>query len=69
MVGYNPAAEYRLIDMHSSMKLNRVDIVVYWKDSFGNIYPFELQSGCSANAKLMFRGKALIQQRRLIIFI
>ncbi|MFM7984619.1 MAG: hypothetical protein ACKPKO_35370, partial [Candidatus Fonsibacter sp.] len=57
MVVYIPAAEYRLIDMHSSMNLNRVDIVVYWKDSFGNNHPFELQPGCSANVKLMFRRK------------
>jgi len=57
MVVYNPAAEYRLIDMHSSMNLNRVDIVVYWKDSCGNTHPCELQPGCSANVKLMFRRK------------
>ena len=44
MVVYNPAAEYRLI-------------VVYWKDTFGNIHPFELQPSCSANVKLMFRRK------------
>ena len=51
------AAEYRRIDMHSCMNLNRVDIVVYWKDTFGNIHPFELHPGCSANVKLMFRRK------------
>ena len=55
MVVYNPAAEYRLIDMHSGMNLNRVDIVVHWKDTFGNIHPFELHPGCAANVKLMFR--------------
>ncbi|MFM7988328.1 MAG: hypothetical protein ACKPKO_54355, partial [Candidatus Fonsibacter sp.] len=37
----NPSAEYRLIDMHSAMNLNRIDIIVYWKDTFGNIHPFE----------------------------
>ncbi|MFM7986978.1 MAG: phage major capsid domain-containing protein, partial [Candidatus Fonsibacter sp.] len=41
------------------MNLNRVDIVVYWKDTFGNIHPFELHPGCSANVKLMFRRKDL----------
>jgi len=29
MVVYNPGAEYRLIDMHSCMNLNKVDIIVY----------------------------------------
>ena len=54
-VVYNPAAEYRLIDMCSSMNLNRIDIIVYWKDTFGNIHPFELHPGCSANVKILFR--------------
>ncbi|MFM7988563.1 MAG: phage minor capsid protein, partial [Candidatus Fonsibacter sp.] len=31
MVVYNPSAEYRLVDMHSVMNLNRIDIIVYWK--------------------------------------
>ena len=57
MVVYNPAAEYRIIDMHSCMNLNKVDVVVRWKDSFGNIHPFELHLGCSENVKLMFRRK------------
>ena len=57
MLVYNPGAEYRLIDMHSCMNMNKVDIIVYWKDTFGNIHPFELQPGCSANVKLMFRRK------------
>ena len=57
MVVYNPAAEYRLIDMHSSMNLNRIDIIVYWKDTFGNIHPFELHPGCATNVKLVIRRK------------
>jgi hypothetical protein len=39
------------------MNLNRVDIIVYWKDKFGNIHPFELSPGNSASVKLMFRRK------------
>ncbi|MFM7981926.1 MAG: phage minor capsid protein, partial [Candidatus Fonsibacter sp.] len=42
MIIYNPSAEYRLVDMNSYMHLNRVDIIVYWKDTFGNIHMFEL---------------------------
>ena len=57
MVVYNPAAEYRLLDMHSSMSLNRIDIIVYWKDTFGNIHRFELHPGCSTKLKLLFRRK------------
>ncbi len=57
MVEYNPGAEYRLIDMNSTMNLNRIDIIVYWKDRHGTLHPFNLQPGCSASVKLMFRRK------------
>ena len=57
MVVYNPSAEYRLIDMNSCMNLNRVDIIVYWKDNSGNLHPFELNPGNAASAKIMFRRK------------
>jgi len=43
MVEYNPGAEYRLIDMNSTTNLDRLDIIVYWKDRFGGLHPFELQ--------------------------
>ena len=51
----NPAAEYRLIDMHSSMNMKRIDIIVYWKDTFGKNHPFELHPGCAANVELLVR--------------
>jgi len=57
MVEYNPGAEYRLIDMNSTTNLSRLDIIVYWKDRFGGLHPFELQPGCAASIKLMFRRK------------
>jgi hypothetical protein len=57
MVEYNPGAEYRLIDMNSTTNLNRIDIIVYWKDRAGNLYPFQLQPGCAASVKIMFRRK------------
>ncbi len=57
MVEYNPGAEYRLIDMNSTMNMNRIDIIVYWKGRDGVLHPFQLQPGCSASVKLMFRRK------------
>ena len=57
MVEYNPGAEYRLIDMNSTTNLNRIDIIVYWKDRFGGIHPFQMQPGCAASVKIMFRRK------------
>jgi hypothetical protein len=57
MVEYNPGAEYRLIDMNSTTNLNRLDIIVYWKDRSGGLHPFQLQPGCAASVKIMFRRK------------
>ena len=57
MVEYNPGAEYRLIDMNSTTNLNRLDVIVYWKDRFGGLRPFELQPRCAASMKLVFRRK------------
>ena len=57
MVVYNRATEYRLRGKRSSMNLNRIDVIVYWKDTLGNIHPFELHPGCSANVKLLFKRK------------
>jgi len=54
-VEYNPGAEYRLIDMNSTTNLNRIDILVYWRNRRCGIYPFQLQPGCAASAKIMFR--------------
>ena len=57
IIVYNPSAEYRLIDMHTSMNLNRVDISVFWKTHFGEYIPLRLQPGCAAHIKLLFRHK------------
>ena len=59
MLVYNPAAEYRVIDMRSSMNLNKIDIIVFWKDTFGKLHPFELHPGGAANVKILFRRKDL----------
>lgn len=57
MVEYTPQAEYRLIEMNSTTNLSRIDIIVYWKDRAGGLHPFQLQPGCAASVKIMFRRK------------
>jgi hypothetical protein len=57
IIEYVPQSEYRLLDMNSSMNMNRVDVHVYWKDQFGTLHPLLLRPGCSAHVKLMFRRK------------
>ena len=54
MIVYNPSTEYRLTDKNSTTELNRVAIIVYWEDTFGNVHPFELHPGRSASVNLLF---------------
>lgn len=56
-ITYIPKGEYRLIDMFSSYNLNKIDLIVYWKDIFGNLNQLFLQPGSNANVKLLFRKK------------
>lgn len=55
---YIPNPEYRLIDLFGNSPLNQLDIICYWKDRFGNIYPLYLSPGMSANIKIMFRNRS-----------
>ena len=57
IIVYNPSSEYRLMDMHSSLNLNRIDTSVFWKTQYGDSIPLRLQPGCAAHIKLMFRHK------------
>ena len=56
-VFYNPSAEYRLVDLLGNTPFSNISIQVYWKDSFANLHPFFLNSGCNANIKILFRRK------------
>ena len=56
-VFYNPSAEYRLVDLLGNTPFSNISIQVFWKDSFANLHPFFLNSGCNANIKILFRRK------------
>ena len=56
-VSYSPSGEYRLIDLQSNQPINSIEISVYWKDQYGTLHPFTLESGCFSSLKLLFRKK------------
>ena len=51
---YAPSAEYRLLDLHQSFNLNRIDILCFWKTHFGEFIPIRLSPGNAAHLKIMF---------------
>lgn len=56
-IEYTPSGEYRLLDMFGSSPLSAIELSCFWKDQFGGLHPFKLNSGCSATIKIMFRRK------------
>jgi hypothetical protein len=48
---------YRLIDLHSDQSIDSIDISVFWKDIYGNMYPFQLPNMSSCFIKLLFLRK------------
>ena len=57
-ITYTPNGEYRMTDLYGDREINGIQLSVFWVDYYGNNYPIQLASGCSANVKLMFRKKA-----------
>lgn len=57
LVHYTPTAEYRLKDLYGNQPLYAVQMQIYWRTQYGNLIPFRLGSGCSANVKILFRRK------------
>lgn len=56
-IQYNPTGEYRLFDLYGQTPCDALEIQVYWKDIYGILHPFKLNTGCSCNIKIMFRRK------------
>jgi hypothetical protein len=54
---YTPSAEYRLFGLYGNSPISAIELSAYWKDTFGQLHPIYLNSGCGASIKLMFRRK------------
>jgi hypothetical protein len=48
---------YRIIDLVGESPIESIDINVYWKDIYGNFYPFQLPNMSSCFIKLVFIRK------------
>lgn len=55
-VDYKPS-EYKWIDMKGQNPINNLEISAMWKDRYGNLRPFKLNSGCCCNINLYFRRR------------
>jgi hypothetical protein len=57
-ITYTPSCEYRMTDLYGDNVLSGIQLAVFWIDYYGNSYPIQLASGCSASVKLLFRKKS-----------
>lgn len=56
VIQYNPAAEFRRLGLTAidPDALKTIDISVYWRDNYGNIYPIFINEGQIASIKFLF---------------
>ena len=60
-INYEPIAEYRLSDMYGNGNITQLEIRTLWKDKWGVLHTFTLESGSSAAIKLLFRKKSFYE--------
>jgi hypothetical protein len=54
---FQPQAEYRLSDLYGDNPVYQLVLNVYWKDKYGSLHTFMLESGGTASLKVLFRKK------------
>jgi len=54
---YQPQAEYRLSDLYGENPVYQLVLNVYWKDKYGYLHTFLLESGGTASLKILFRKR------------
>lgn len=56
---YAPSAEYRRIALVGNQEIRDISIEIYWKDKFGRLNEFYLESGAAASLKILFEKKSV----------
>lgn len=59
-LSYVPTAEYRRLSMLSSRELTHIQLSVYWKNRFGQLFPVTLGGGASMTCKILFQKRSSI---------
>ena len=55
---YNPTSEYRLITLYGNRPLFNIDLNIFWRNKFGQLIPFEINSGECVTMKVAFLKKS-----------
>ena len=57
-VVYNPSSEYRLITLYGNRPLFNIDLNIFWRNKFGQLIPFKINSGEAVSMKVAFLKKS-----------
>jgi hypothetical protein len=57
VIQYIPQAEFRRIDLLSSLPLKRIEMEVFWQDKWGYVYPLLLPPNQFMSLKILFEKK------------
>lgn len=58
VVMYYTQSEYRMIDvLGKGQELKNMSFSIYWRDSYGNLYPLKIGRNSTASLKILFRHK------------
>ncbi len=55
---YNPTSEYRLITLYGNRPLFNIDLNIFWRNKFGELIPFNINSGECVTMKVAFLKKS-----------
>lgn len=56
-INYNPTAQYRYIDLQGKSPISTIDLQIYWKDNYDNLYPILIGPHDIATVKVLFEKK------------
>jgi len=56
-IHYFPTAEYRRIDLIGKIPIRNIDIQVWWKDNYDNLYPILIPAHDEVSIKILFEKK------------
>jgi len=56
---YYPRAQYKLVDLISDSPLQNIDLIFYWQDLEGNLYPIQISLFQEITIKIAFFKKSL----------
>jgi hypothetical protein len=61
-IRYTPTAQYRYVDLLGKSTIDVIDVQIYWRDNFGNIYPLLVPFGQTCTIKILFERKKNIRK-------